>query len=458
MESFPCRFRHETVDVEVYSSAGSRDEVDIRVLHHDLFATGGAGSIYHNDPDSGPYAVDADKFALFSAAAAEFVQRRKPLPAAIHLHDWHTGMLAVLRHFDPTLTQLRSVRQVFTIHNLSYQGQRPMSGDSSSLAAWYPWLGIDDDLVTQPGDAAVFNPMATAIRLADRVNTVSPSYAREICRPSMPECGFIGGEGLESVLVEADDAGKLMGILNGCDYLKTSPARPGWQALVTVARKAIETWQQTSTHPAHDVALNNLSGLPKRRPLHVLSSVGRVVDQKMRLFFEATPGGPRALESILATLGKNGTVFVLGDGEARYEQALVELARVHDNLVFLCGYSGTVSDALFAAGDLFLMPSSFEPCGISQMLAMRAGQPCVVHGVGGLNDTVDDEVNGFVFGGDTPAEQAGHFVLRVEEALARRHNDPLYWHKLRDAARDARYDWAKAAQRYARELYDIDPR
>ena len=106
-------------------------------------------------------------------------------------------------------------------------------------------------------------------------------------------------------------------------------------------------------------------------------------------------------------------LILLGSGEAEYENRIADIAEHADNLLFLCGYSATLAEPLYRSGDLFLMPSSFEPCGISQMLAMRAAQPCVVHGVGGLRDTVEDGRSGFVFTGATPQEQASNFVAAV---------------------------------------------
>lgn len=450
------RFRHATHTVAVYSVAGGARGVDNIVLDHPLFAPGRPGDIYHTaDDGSPPFSVDADKFAFFCAAAAAFLVNRTRLPAAVHLHDWHTGMLAVLRRFDPRFDALLTVPFVFTIHNLSYQGQRPLVGDTSSLGAWYPWVRVEPGEVSDPAEWHVFNPMAAALRLCDRVNTVSPSYAEEILRPSVPEKGFIGGEGLELLLRELNDSGRLLGILNGCDYGDAGKAKTGWQALALLAKSTVESWQKDDPHPAHAIALDRLASLPKRRPLHVLTSIGRVADQKMRLFFEPTLSGNRALEDILADLGDRGIFILVGSGDPRNEQKLVDIAKGSDNLVYFAGYSEALSDAVFAAGDLFLMPSSFEPCGISQLKAMRHGQPCVVHGVGGLRDTVEDGVNGFVFEGRNPREQADNFVRRVANVLAARHQDPLYWHSLRDAARSVRFDWPSSASRYSKELYEF---
>jgi len=181
------------------------------------------GVVYHGDGDEHPYATDANKFAFFCAAVASWVITRPQDPAVLHLHDWHSGVLAVLRRFDARYMRLARIPTVFTIHNLAYQGQRPLRDDASSLHAWFPTLRYTTAGVSDPAFPHVFNPMAAAIRLCDRINTVSPSYAREICRPSDPSAGFIGGEGLEEDLKQRERDGTLIGILNGGNY----PQLPG---------------------------------------------------------------------------------------------------------------------------------------------------------------------------------------------------------------------------------------
>jgi starch synthase len=170
------------------------------------------------------------------------------------------------------------------------------------------------------------------------------------------------------------------------------------------------------------------------------------------MFTPAVDGSP-ALERLLRDLGPDGLFILLGSGDPAYEAELLRLAARAPNLLFLCGYSERLGAALYESGDLFLMPSSFEPCGISQMLAMRSGQPCVVHGVGGLRDTVADERTGFVFNGDTPADQSRQFVRRVAEALAVRRENPSRWDSIRRAAGDQRFDWGRAARTYIRDMY-----
>ena len=173
----------------------------------------------------------------------------------------------------------------------------------------------------------------------------------------------------------------------------------------------------------------------------------------MRLFFETTNTGDAAIEDILEDLGERGVLFLLGSGERRFEKRLEVFAGEYENFVFLRGYSEALGDALYQSGDLFLMPSSFEPCGISQMRAMRDGQACVVHGVGGLYDTVDDGVTGFVFEGSTPQMQATHFAETVERALTLRDSDPLAWQEICKQAAEQRFDWTSAATQYIEQLY-----
>ncbi len=453
--SVSTAFRGNEHTVGVYEIPHPENDVRYIVLDHAFLVPTEPGIVYHDDTGSRPYATDADKFAFFSAAAAAWIDARDELPAAIHLHDWHAGVFAILREFDPRYVRLKEVPTFFTIHNLSYQGQRPLADDLSSLEAWFPDLEVDEDRIGDPDADDVVNPMAAAIRLADRVNAVSPTYAEEIQRPSDPEHGFIGGEGLEDVLKDTAQDGRLVGILNGCHYDMPESTPPRWSALKELASTTVRGWlEKQPGEGMHELALERLASLRRRRPMHVLTSVGRVVDQKMRLMVADTDAGTVALKQVLDDLGDRGVLFLLGSGEKRYEDALYDIAKNAENLVFLRGYAEAFGQALYDAGDLFLMPSSFEPCGISQMMAMRAGQPCVVHGVGGLRDTIEHGVTGFVFGGDSPTELANNFVSCVGDALTLREEHPNRWHRICAAAKKVRFDWKTSAEQYVGLLYD----
>ena len=143
---------------------------------------------------------------------------------------------------------------------------------------------------------------------------------------------------------------------------------------------------------------------------------------------------------------------MVGSGDEDYEHFFTTVMARCDNFLFLRGFSEALAGALYRAGDLFMMPSSFEPCGISQMLAMRAGTPCVVHHVGGLRDTVQHGVNGFAFTGNTAEEQAQHMLDVTRQACATVIR-PAQWQSICRAAQASRFSWDVAVRRYIDELY-----
>ncbi|MDH3636940.1 MAG: glycogen synthase [Gammaproteobacteria bacterium] len=439
-----------------------REEVDnVRhfVLDHPQFATCGAGRIYCDDPPQRPFATDATKFALFCTAVAECVVGNSFGDLdVIHLHDWHAAFLLILRRYRPAYRKLKAVRCVYTIHNLSVQGVRPFAGDDSSLKSWFPGLRYDAKRLRDPRWPDCINPAAVAIRLADAVHTVSPSYAEEILQPSaVARCGFYGGEGLETELRAAQRQDRLLGILNGCEY--PPPAQvgePEWVDLLTLMRGSILRWAGNDTHlaSAHFLAHLRLAALKNKRPAILVTGVGRITAQKLGLLRQPVRDGRSALENILDMLGDKGIFLLLGSGDPDYEQFITATAARYTNLIFLNGYSDPLAHTLYAHGDLFLMPSSFEPCGISQMLAMRAGQPCLVHAVGGLKDTVEDGVTGFSFSGDSLTEQAELLVDTFKRALTMYRKRPAQWRSMRQQASTMRFNWDITAADYLHRLYE----
>ncbi len=464
----PGAKKRTTLDVEF---AGAEYEVDLfeversgtdvrhYVLDHELFAPHGPGRIYTEMEGEGPFATDASKFAFFCAASATaLTDRALPAPDVLHLNDWPAALVLVLRHYATSRSVLRKIRMVFTIHNLAMQGVRPLQGDDSALESWFPELDYEPETVADKRWPDCVSPMAVAIRLADAVNTVSPSYAREILEPNDPARGFSGGEGLEAELAAAQAAGRLVGILNGCTYLPRQSRTPVWTQVVGAMRASLASWiaRDAELRSAHYLADKTIDGLPARRPAVLLTSIGRIASQKTSLFLQPTESGTTALEAILEALGGRGVFVMVGSGDSAYERRFTEVASRFKNFVFLNGYSESLADVLYTSGDLFLMPSSFEPCGIAQMLAMRAGQPCVVHGVGGLKDTVTDGVDGFVFAGATPTDQAEAFVAKIAAALDLKQSSAERWQRLRKEAAAARFDWEASAAAYEKDLYGIE--
>jgi starch synthase len=302
--------------------------------------------------------IDNDRrFGSFSAAVAALADLRQP--DVIHLNDWHTGLVPALVGTDrPT---------VLTIHNLGHQGWAD--------ASWLHRLPHHRDAFAR-GDAC--NMLAGAIRTADRVVAVSPSYAREILTHE-------GGMGLDDVLVDRGEA--VTGILNGIDT---------------------EVWDPTSD--PHLAAPYDLAGVDDGKAANrsaLLSEIGwtetgepliamvtRLVDQK---------GVDLALDAARFVEGAQARLVILGSGERALADRAHELAAARpDRVWFLEGFDVPLSHRMFAACDLLLMPSRFEPCGLAQMQAMAYGTIPVVTSVGGLRDTVIDadraraDGNGFV--------------------------------------------------------------
>jgi starch synthase len=238
LDSIAIEYRGARESVDVYEVPGGADTTRNVVFEHPGFSPRGAGQVYSEDDPARPFASDASKFALFGAAAAAWIDGLQSPPDVVHLHDWHAAFYLLMRQYAPHYEALAEITTVFTIHNLSYQGARPLRGDESALEAWFPGLEYLPEDVADPALPDCINPMAMAIRLSDRISTVSPTYAAEICRPSDPARGFVGGEGLEQLLAAARDDGRLIGILNGCYYNGHRGRRPGWQRILNLQAQA----------------------------------------------------------------------------------------------------------------------------------------------------------------------------------------------------------------------------
>ncbi len=409
--------------------------------------------IYYNDPSASPFLRDARKFALFCSAVGQFLCRREH-PFVLHLHDWHTGTIFLLRELHQEFRNLRGVRTLFTLHNVAIQGTRQFSGPSS-VEEWFPELFKKTDWIEQWRDPQwkepCFNPMLSGIRLADKVNTVSVGYANEILKPSDHPNGFYGGEGLEKALGVRSREGDLSGILNGCEYPPPKERQP--LATAQVLNFLYDEVLSESGKFGTSVA-GRIDTVRRLNPTFLLTGVTRIVEQKVRLFFEKGSDGNPAIESIMRLVaGNNGAYIFVGNGLEEYEKMLSEVMQRHEGFIFLNAYSEVISEAVYRGGTLFLMPSSFEPCGISQMIAMREGQPCLVHAVGGLHDTVSNGVNGFSFTGKDLPEQADAVVAAAREAMHMFLKEPVRWDAIRSNALASRFTWTKSAQQYLDLLF-----
>ena len=479
-------FRGKNQTLSIYKVILGQHNVTQWVIDHPLFsavcasesANGQGQHIYIDDGAERPFASDANKFALFGLGVCQFICDHLTDKAdVIHLHDWHAAFVAILRTYDASFAKLNQLKCVYSIHNMALQGIRPLKGDESALLTWYPALAEQiNSRSSEQGSLLAncvdpryndcINPARAAINLADAIHVVSPSYAKEVVQASRPEQGFFGGEGLESDLMQAEQQGRLLGILNGCEY-----AQPTKQSSKQASKKAskatsltdflqnsqqvVYQWIAKSTHirSSHYLAVERLKKLKEEAFIGpIVTSVGRLTDQKMLIALQSH-NGKLVLDALLESLlEKGGLMIIVGSGDANIERALTECMVRQPNLLFLNGYSQSQSDDVYQLGDLFLMPSSFEPCGISQMLALRAGQPCLVHAIGGLKDTISHEETGFCFGGNSLAEQTEHLVTTFNAALVVYENKST-WQAMVEQAKASRFEWQTSVKQYLEKLY-----
>lgn len=429
----------------------------------------------------GPFEDDATRFAFFSAAVAEILKENAEFSSlrVLHCHDWHTGPLLTLLAHEKRYAQLyKKLKTVFTIHNLDYQGSRPWQGMEDgrpgSFGSWFPALcgSLLNNGAAQrysdPHTPSCYDPMRAAIRIADMVTTVSPTYAHEITLPDEPESNFVGGRGLESDLAELAAAGRLPGILNGIDYSQHDPKRlevpydldtGDWKKKRTLGREGfidgIPDWVRGLAEK-HETRFANrervLESLRHFEPLlwknrALFVAVTRTVAQKFGILFSKMKDERTLLEHIL---DRPLALIVLGTGDLDH---WLDSLMQRPNALFLNLFDAAAATKLYGAGDVFLMPSDFEPCGISQLISMRYGCLPLVHDIGGLHDTVSHGETGFIYGGGSLQAQQKNLLSLVDDVIWLRENRPARWDRMQEAALETRFTWPTQAERYL-ALYD----
>ncbi len=365
---------------------------------------------------------DGERFAFFQLAALELMEKVDFIPEILHVHDYHTAMIPfLLKEKYHWVNAYKDIKTVFTIHNIEFQGQfsPTMLGEL---------FGVGDeryiDGTLRWNDA--LNWMKAAVLYADRVTTVSPSYAEEIKTPAF-------GKGLDQVI--RMESGKLSGIVNGIDTDLFDP--------------------ETDTHLVSNFSIDDLSGkiedkaalqervgLPVRDDVPLIGIVSRLTDQK---------GFDLVVNELSAILQEDLQIVLLGTGYSDFENAFSWFAQYYpEKLSANITFDLELAQQIYGACDLFLMPSAFEPCGLSQMMAMRYGTLPLVHEVGGLKDTVipynrfEKTGTGFTF------DNFSGYWLNVTLALALDvyYNHKEDWKILQHNAMTKDFSWDTASIAY----------
>lgn len=372
---------------------------------------------------------DRQRFIAFSeftlALAWQLAQRQAWKLDALHVHDWHTALGAFLvahSRYDPFW---QPVGTILTVHNMGYQGDW---AGGALFDAGIPARTQPDLIFQGKGD----NLLAIAIAYSDMITAVSPRYAEEIQYPRF-------GEGLENLVRWRAHGGDVMGILNGLDMERNNPATdPALLHPFSAADLAPRTLNKT--------ALQAQLGLPQRADVPLIGVVTRLTAQK---------GFDLALPALYRLLADEDVQLVaLGSGEGALEDALRVLEYTFGSRArAIIGYDGILAQRIYGASDLFLMPSRYEPCGTSQMLAMRYGSLPVVRETGGLADTVqnydgaDAKVGtGFVFLWETADAVLGTLRWALETYRSR----PEAFRRMQQRAMQIDFGWEKSAAQYVR--------
>lgn len=374
-----------------------------------LYGTGG-----------GDYYDNLERFAFFSRAALLVARARGFEPDIVHCHDWQTGLIpALIREGAP------GPASVFTIHNLGYQGLFPRE----KLA----FTGLSERRVYHPEGLEYWGRVSllkAGIVYSDAVTTVSPTYAEEIQTPEM-------GMGMEGVL--RGRSGSLTGILNGVDYDRWSPETDPHLAAAYGA-KDMDGKDRCKEALVREMGLaGGLAGRP------LLAVVSRLDAQKgIDLLV-------RALEEVLSL---DVGLVVLGAGDPGIEASLREARTAHrDRMALRTGMDDPLAHRIMGGADILLIPSRYEPCGLTQMYAMRYGTLPVVRATGGLEDTVTayngrtGSGNGFKFKEAAPRA----LLASLKEAVAL-YGDRTRWERLRASAMAVEFSWDRSARRYL-DLY-----
>jgi starch synthase len=374
----------------------------------------------------GDYYDNLERFSFFCRAAILFAKRIGFAFDVVHCHDWQTGLVpgyikSIYRN-DPFFSNAASV---FTIHNIGYQGLFPSSKlDVCGIPSWE----FHPDGIEYWGNISL---LKAGLVYSDVLTTVSPKHSEEIQTPEF-------GRGMEGVL--KNRAQDLHGILNGADYSVWDPARDP-HIVVPYQPGAMEGKKKNKHALVEEMGLN-----PLLTAQPVLGMISRLSSQK----------GCDLLVEILEKLVKLKVgLVVLGSGEEKYESILVRLAGQHrDSVAVRIGFDDPLAHRIIAGADMLLVPSLYEPCGLTQMYALRYGTVPVVRATGGLDDTIvefdpeENKGNGFKFG---PYE-ANAFLTAIRRAIDV-FKDGKPWQRLMQNGMKENFSWDRSARQYS-EIYE----
>lgn len=377
---------------------------------------------YFDRPDLYGYYDDGERFAFFQLAVIELMEKINFIPDVMHLNDYHTAFIPfLLKEKYRWIQAFDSIHTVLTIHNIEFQGQY----DQGVLGDLFG-MGNEryEDGTIRFNDCVNF--MKAGILYADRVTTVSPSYAEEIKKAEF-------GAGLDVIL--RMESGKLSGIVNGIDYEMFDPAKDPALFENYDAKhlaKKIENKVQLQKH----------LGLPVNAEIPLVGIVSRLTYQK---------GFHLLLEEMENLMQFDVQLVVIGTGDPNFENQFRYFGEQYPEKTSInIAFDLSLAQKVYAGVDMFLMPSAFEPCGLSQMISMHYGTLPIVHEIGGLKDTVEpynpitNKGTGFGFDNFQP-----FYLMNVlKQAIELYQNNPEIWQELMQQAMAKDFSWNESSQQY----------
>ena len=384
---------------------------------------------YFNRPDLYGYMDDGERFGFFSRAIVRMLPHLKFWPEVIHCNDWQTALVPIYLKDDGVREdRFRGIKTALTIHNIEYQGRYVMESLGDLFGLDHGWA--DDGTIVMDGDV---NLLKGAILCADAVNAVSPTYANEL------KLAYFAHR-MESIMRRCEY--KLSGVLNGIDMKLYDPAT---DQRIT-ANYSVDDLSGKNTDKAH---LQKVMGLREDPNVPIVAIVSRLVSHK---------GLDLICEVLHDMMELPMQLVILGKGDRKYEEFFHWAAQqYHGRMAVRLDYNEELSMAIYAGADLFLMPSKSEPCGLSQMIAMRYGTVPIVRETGGLKDTVQpyeawrDSGNGFTFANYA----SGDMLYVIREAVYLYKDYPDAFSRLRKRAMKCDFSWARSARDYLRIYANI---
>ena len=384
---------------------------------------------YFNRPDLYGYIDDGERFGFFSRAVVRMLSHFKFWPEVIHCNDWQTALVPIYLKDDGVREdRFRSIKTTLTIHNIEYQGRFGMQTLGDLFGLDNGWA--EDGTIIMDRDV---NLMKGAILCADAINAVSPTYANEL------KMSYFAHR-LENIMRRCEY--KLSGVLNGIDMKLYDPAA---DQRIT-ANYSVDELAGKDTDKA---TLQRMMGLREEPHVPIVAIVSRLVSHK---------GLDLICEVLHDMMELPMQLVILGKGDRKYEEFFHWAAQqYHGRMAVRLDYNEELSMAIYSGADLFLMPSKSEPCGLSQMIAMRYGTVPIVRETGGLKDTVQpyeawrDAGNGFTF-----ANYSSSDMLHViREAVYLYKDYPDAFSRLRKRAMKCDFSWARSAREYLRIYANI---